>query len=178
MTRSLRTALVLFLVCGLGAPGGAEIYRWVDASGHEHFSSRLSDVPPAQRDAAEQGAGQRGRVNVVESVRPAPEAKPAPAAPAPAAGEKIGGSDEAGWRARAAKLRSDIGRLEQAVAECKDSAPVRWKPGGGSRRDYQNEVSEAESCQRRANDLGYARLQLEKLAENAHELGIPPGWVR
>jgi hypothetical protein len=103
---------------------------------------------------------------------------PVPASRADADGaEKIGGYDEAGWRSRVEKLRAEVERLEGEAEECKASAPVRWRPGAG-RAAYEDEVKEAEACQRPANDLQYARIQLEKLEENAQKLGVPPGWIR
>lgn len=51
--RSLAVLLALLLI---GAPAGAEIYRWSDASGRVHFTQDLSQVPPSQRKQAEGGA--------------------------------------------------------------------------------------------------------------------------
>ena len=174
MARTIRLLPAVLLGVVAISPIRAEIYRWTDASGHEHFTSRLSDVPEAQRGAATQGVGRRGGVNRIDATEPAPAAKRAPTAAAPA---KIGGDDEAGWRARAKKLRSDIARLAAEVANCQASAPVRWKPGAGSRA-YRDEAREAQSCQRHSDDLKSAKLQLAKLEQNAHKLGVPPGWVR
>lgn len=48
------------------APVSAEIYRWVDASGREHFATDLGQVPPAHRaEAVERAKKSRNRVNVV-----------------------------------------------------------------------------------------------------------------
>ena len=44
----------------LAAPAGAEIYRWRDAQGREHFTTDLQKVPPGQRDEAVRGSGARG----------------------------------------------------------------------------------------------------------------------
>ena len=41
------------LVCVLLASGGAaDVYRWTDADGHEHWTGKLSDVPPGARGEA------------------------------------------------------------------------------------------------------------------------------
>ena len=179
---------VLLATCLWAGSGGAEIYRWTDGSGREHFSNKISDVPAAQREeAARRAQSGRNRVGTVDSKPQAPVASTADATPSrlgtPAARDAesgkplIGGDDEAGWRARATTLRADIERLEDAAEQCKESAPVRWNPGAG-RRAYDDEVSEADACQRTTGDLQLARMQLEKLVENARKLGVPPGWVR
>ena len=51
----------------------AEIYRWVDDQGRQHFTQSLEDVPPAQRESARAAAEKRPRLNAVD----APEAPPA-----------------------------------------------------------------------------------------------------
>ena len=189
---SARFASVLLLACCLCAPPArAEIYRWTDSAGREHFTTKIEDVPAAQRgEAMQRAASARKRVGTVESAKPqAPTAPPAEASPrfgvpaardaagAPGDGPRIGGYDEAGWRDRVAKLRGDIERLEGAVEDCKGSAGVRWNPGAG-RRAYAEEVREAEACGRSNSDLDYARMQLDKLVETARKQGVPPGWVR
>jgi hypothetical protein len=185
----IRVASVVLMLCWLcGAPAAAEIYRWTDSAGRERFSNRIDDVPAAQREEAlRRAASSRSRVSTVESAKPQAGAVPSPATPArltvPAArdaasgAEKIGGDDEAGWRARASKLRGEIERLEGAAEQCAESAPVRWNRGAG-RRAYEEEAREAAGCQRTSGDLQGARIQLDKLVENARKLGVPPGWVR
>ncbi|HZO07735.1 MAG TPA: TIGR02281 family clan AA aspartic protease [Myxococcota bacterium] len=69
----------------LAAPAGAEIYRWTDAEGRVHFTQDLSQVPPAQRAAAEQGDGTgAGRLQTFEgrADAPAPPAAAADSSPA------------------------------------------------------------------------------------------------
>jgi clan AA aspartic protease (TIGR02281 family) len=45
--------IAVALALALADPAGAgEIYRWIDASGVEHFSHEIGKVPPAYRDAA------------------------------------------------------------------------------------------------------------------------------
>jgi clan AA aspartic protease (TIGR02281 family) len=48
----------VILAAALSAPDGAraEIYRWTDDQGVEHFSHELSKVPPSKRPAAVEGA--------------------------------------------------------------------------------------------------------------------------
>jgi len=53
----------------LAAPAAAEIYRWTDESGQEHFTMDLHRVPPKHRADAE-------RRNALEKARVDPEPEP------------------------------------------------------------------------------------------------------
>jgi clan AA aspartic protease (TIGR02281 family) len=53
-SRSLALGLALCVSAGAGA--GAEVYRWTDDEGREHFAGSLAEVPPAERAEAEAGA--------------------------------------------------------------------------------------------------------------------------
>jgi clan AA aspartic protease (TIGR02281 family) len=58
---------------GAGLPDGearAEIYRWTDASGRVHFTQDLSQVPAAQRPAAEAAAAQKPDRSRIQIYRP------------------------------------------------------------------------------------------------------------
>lgn len=60
--RLIRRPLALLALCfALAGRGGAEIYRWTDAEGHEHFTQDLARVPPGQRTAASSSARQETR---------------------------------------------------------------------------------------------------------------------
>ena len=89
--RILCLALAL-AITGTAGRSGADIYRWVDESGHTRFSDRIEDVPPAWRKNVEQqiqsDAG--GDAMVERTIRTTPPAAPAavpkpatPAKPAP-----------------------------------------------------------------------------------------------
>jgi len=58
MCRPARGAGLGLLVCALLSGARAEVYRWTDEAGREHYAGELSKVPPAQRAAAEQAAEQ------------------------------------------------------------------------------------------------------------------------
>lgn len=178
-------ALLAVIALGMAAPAAGEIYRWTDASGQEHFTTDPAQVPAGQRGRARPASGaSSGTLSVMESgapgSRPAQDTPAAPTGeaspPAPAA-EKIGGDDEAGWRQRVEKLGSEIAALESAAERCGESAAVRWKPGAG-REAYEREAAEAERCQRVHDDLKARRMQMERLEEQAHRQGVPPGWLR
>jgi clan AA aspartic protease (TIGR02281 family) len=53
--RSLAFGLALLVSAPAGA--GAEVYRWTDDEGREHFAGSLAEVPPAARAEAEAAAG-------------------------------------------------------------------------------------------------------------------------
>jgi clan AA aspartic protease (TIGR02281 family) len=52
--RSLALGLALLVSAAAGA--GAEVYRWTDDEGREHFAGSLAEVPPAERAEAEAAA--------------------------------------------------------------------------------------------------------------------------
>jgi len=74
----------LGLVIALAVPrAGADLYRWVDASGRLHVTDDLAQVPPAIRAEVE-AATERARPPAAQPpAAPAPEAAPAPATPPP-----------------------------------------------------------------------------------------------
>ena len=58
MCRPARGAGLGLLVFALLSGARAEVYRWTDEAGREHYAGELGKVPPAQRAAAQQAAGQ------------------------------------------------------------------------------------------------------------------------
>ncbi len=173
-------------------PAFAELYRWKDATGKEHFTSDPSQVPAQHRQpAAAVGQSSGGNLSVIESQPTPPPASAAPtgraaktpAAAAPAA-EKIGGDSEAGWRARVSKIRGEIADLETRHEECKRNPPGmpgRFDPVKGyvvNRRQLERAEAKADDCGNASSQLGYKRIELERLEERARVAGVPPGWLR
>jgi len=80
MCRPARAAGLGLLVCALLSGARAEVYRWTDAAGREHYAGELSQVPPAKRAAAQQAAGQEtpSRLQTFET-QPARRAQRRPA---------------------------------------------------------------------------------------------------
>lgn len=90
MRAFLPCALAMLGVAAIGAMvASAEIYRWRDAEGREHFTTDLSRVPPAERgraagaDATKPGSGSLNfhsgdarRQPEPESTQPAPANRP------------------------------------------------------------------------------------------------------
>jgi hypothetical protein len=86
--RSLCLLLAL-AIAGTAGSSRAEIYRWVDESGHTRFSDRIEDVPPAWRKNVEQqihgGAGSQAMPErTAKAPAPAPGAAARAATPKPA----------------------------------------------------------------------------------------------
>ena len=175
---------VLAAACLLAATAAAEVYRWTDPQGKVHYTSDLSRVPEAQRDAAKASAGEAkgGAVMRIESRPPAKPAVPAatpegaPAGPPQPAEEVYGGRDESWWRSEAAKFREAIERLEVQTEQC-TAGEFRWSAGAGGRA-YDEESAEADACGRIQSELQMNRRWQETLEENAHRAGVPPGWLR
>jgi len=81
--RSIAAACVLLAA----APAAAEIYRWTDEQGREHFTQDLGQVPPQHRSQAVERtleAPRPDRVNTYTSARP-------PAARAPSGADPFAG---------------------------------------------------------------------------------------
>ena len=177
----------------------AEIYRWTDSSGGQHFSMDLHSVPPAYRAEAQASAGTIGRganLNMISTDDhgggdPAPRSS-GPAAVQPQAisrpesgsdlPEEIGGYSEAGWRARIQTLTDEMSALEKAIDACKDLvAPVRYDYRTGKRtkrQHYDKKMDAIDRCSTSQSSLEFKKRQLESLRENARKNGVPPGWLR
>ena len=86
------------MIAGTAGRSGADIYRWVDESGHTRFSDRIEDVPPAWRKNVEQqiqseaGGDALVERRVSTTAPAAPAATQGPAAPAKAAAPRPGSS--------------------------------------------------------------------------------------
>lgn len=175
----------------LAAPAGAEIYRWVDAEGREHFTTNRSQVPAAHRNQVTKIEG--GNLNRASSGSVgsgfgagsgAAAAQPrgddglgSPPARAAEAEEQYLGKDEEQWRREVASLRRRVEMLEHVAERCESSEGVRLSPASDARA-YRQEADEAEQCQRTRQDLDLHRGMLSSLEESARRAGVPPGWLR
>ena len=79
MRRRARGAGLGLLVCVLLSGARAEVYRWTDEAGREHYAGQLEDVPPEQRAGAQRAAREEApsRLQTFE----APPARLAPLRP-------------------------------------------------------------------------------------------------
>lgn len=189
-------AIVFVWVQGIAASASAEIYRWTDAKGGEHFAMDLHSVPIEYRAAAAASAGSVGKganINrIPQEKRSAPSRSAGPAAArahglerSPRASEiveKIGGHEESWWRNRVQTLRDEMSSLEEQIDACEDlEAPKRYnhRTGKGMRRQhYDNKVNAIDRCASNQSNLEAKRRQLSSLEERARKQGVPPGWLR
>lgn len=81
--RSFRAGAAV-LAALLALPAGAEIYRWTDDAGREHFTQDLSQVPAGKRPAARQRAAEKGPappLNTYDATTAHPPARRSPREP-------------------------------------------------------------------------------------------------
>ncbi len=81
--------LLLFAALCVSSVAGAEIYRWVDERGREHYTESLHQVPPAYREQAQHNSGEtRGKptFQVLQGLNPKSEPADPSAAQKPPAG--------------------------------------------------------------------------------------------
>ena len=92
-----RLALIaLFLVCA--GPAAAEIYRWRDEGGREHFTQDLNQVPPRYRKQAEEAAA--GPSPGASKVQRFSTGAPAAVAPSSAGGDDAASGEGGVYRIR------------------------------------------------------------------------------
>jgi len=183
-------------VQGIADSASAEIYRWVDSKGGEHFAMDLHSVPREYRAAAAASAGSVGKnanINrIPQEKRPAPARSPVPAAAptyerdrssrASKAVEKVAGHEESWWRRQVQTLDDEMSSLEEQIDACKDlEAPERYNHRTGrrmKRQHYDRKMNALDRCSRNKSNLEAKRRQLSHLKENARKRGVPPGWLR
>lgn len=197
MARVTPAAAIVLAAALLALPlaAVAELYRWRDAKGVEHFASDLYSVPPEYRAAAKQGASApaHGTLNRAES----PEPPPAPGGPVQPGGaglpglftpqpsspvvETHGGRTEIMWRSEHRRLLSEIDRLERDVERC-DGVHEPGMSGYNrvTHRYYDKSAQWArwEYCQRATSELPAKQAELERFKNDARRAGVPPGWLR
>ena len=187
MRRGLASFLFLAAL-GLPAGAGAEIYRWLDAQGHEHFTTDLEQIPRSQRAAAEAAASSRPSVNRADAAPTPPARRAAPkrrpysrSAPADAS-ELIAGWGEEEWREKAGALATEIEILEKRLAQLEeqgaDHMPLSARRRSISHRRYSEYRARYRVWEKTGKDLERAEARLERFEERARRSGVPPGWLR
>jgi len=173
-TRASSGLLVAALLLVAPLPAAAEIYRWRDASGKEHFTSDIHRVPAAYRRQALENATEpvEGRVHYHsgDARRPAEPAPSTAPAPAPAKVETSGFDCEA-LKKQARKKLAEVAKRERAAER---------------REDISSDIaSSIYADKRNENALRKARTQLEKARANyelwrkiQYSRGAPPGCLR
>ncbi len=188
MPRPLLALLASALLLLGGAAALAEIYRYTDAQGREHFTTNLEQVPPSQREAAKAAAAGRPTLIQRDAPKPAPGFHPRPPAsrqwsPAPRSGgeEYRYGHPRSWWRDKYGEIESEIAVLEAEVARLEemgaDNLPLSARRDA-SRRRYSNYRKRHRAWKAATRDLEKARDRLERFEERARRSDVPPGWLR
>jgi hypothetical protein len=171
-----------------GAAALAEIYRYTDAQGGEHFTTDLEQVPPSQRDAAKAAA--EGRPTLIRRgvPRPAPRFHPRPPAsrqwsntPRSGAEEYRNGRPRSWWREKYGEIESEIAVLEDEVARLEEMGADHLPPSArrsASRHRYSNYRKRHYAWKNAILRLQKARDRLERFEERARRSDVPPGWLR
>lgn len=177
-----RACVALVAAVWLAASAGAEVYRWRDASGREHFAQQLHQVPAEHRAAAEAAreSGEAPKSGGGVSFHDAPPPRdphagggdagrgrePAPpAALAPGAGE-------------CHALQREVARKQKVIRTHRGSveANQRWGDDIGrsafSRRRYEVRAEEE------ARWLARAEEELTRFIDAQRRKGVPPGCLR
>ncbi|MGH0031964.1 MAG: DUF4124 domain-containing protein [Myxococcota bacterium] len=173
----IATLLSLATWALLASPAGAEFYRWRDASGAEHFTQHLHEVPPGQREAAKAAARAREAdgANVTWHATPrreptvgasveAREAAP-PAARAPSAGE-------CRMLQKEARKKRKVIRTHQGSVD----ANLQWADDI-TRSAYARRRSEVRA-EEESRWLARAQADLESFLETQRRRGVEPGCLR
>jgi len=198
----LRAGVPALVVLLVATASSAEIYRYTDASGREQFTTDLTRVPAAQREAAEaEAAGRPPLSHSGSNASPPPGQLPPPVGPDPSfrwgtapppeapakrkpwqiEEERPGGLPESAWRQQHERILSDIAWLEQRQAELEASGGDRVPPnrrGRISRQRYARYQAEHEAWLQTGRKLTSARRRLDRFEERARKAGVPPGWLR
>jgi hypothetical protein len=189
MNRPIKAALGCILMTGFFAGtfvpcAVAEIYRWTDDSGREHFTQDLSRVPATLRRDAERRASEPvGQINVIPSTPRHSTREPLPAAghlrtdsdtAAPTTRrlgplvELRGGRDEAWWRREWQRQVNTVATLERKLKSIEESSAApsnvdyswRARSGNKDRQRYERNKQRRDNQRARAKAAAKARSAL------------------
>lgn len=154
-------------------PTAAEIFRWTDAEGREHFAQHPSQIPAAHRAGA-RTAGDEGSLSGFETgtlvrqrARPADRTPmPPPAAVDPA--EATAGHEQ-WWRDRAEGHARDVEKAELRIERCEER-DRRHRDASG--------LTSLDACESERRALESAVAGRERFEDRARGKDIPPGWLR
>jgi hypothetical protein len=187
---SMREGALVALLLGLAAPAAAEIYRWTDEQGNEHFSSNAHDVPPEHRtQAREAGSAAGGHVNRFESSGAPPPARslsttprtvrPAKLPPPGSARGTTEGTGRTNWQSQAQDLELAIQRAEERLDECeKRRMPDLDNLRVGRNVHRNRSLGGLGDCDPERQRVEEAEQRLADFEDRAREAGVPPGWIR
>ena len=166
-------------------PASAELYRWIDAQGREHFAMDLHEVPPEHRAAAQRRV-ELEKIQVDRPPEPTINTMKTPDGVAvkralrpryprsprggPAAATTASAQCDPRHRQRAAKLELDVETWAKKIdlAEEKHRRLVRTE----DRLEAENRIE--------IHELSLARAEqaLEDFESQMREKGVPPGCLR
>jgi hypothetical protein len=191
IVRVVRALLFLMLSATLAAIPGelqAAIYRWVDATGREHFTMDLEQVPPQYRAAAAAAEKRsHSRMNVIGNGSSSAARSPAAAGPARVGprleAKKPGGHGEKWWREEHRRHRNQVEQARRSLERAGDITQYsRYYAGVGRRERAQarNDARRARGAAVRGAEerLQGAQTALADFLEGARRAGVPPGWLR
>ncbi len=197
MRRLLTIILEFIPIAGLGAgfltwPASAEIYHWFDASGGEHFSLDLNEVPPAYRVEAEERAAEAERRFHFIGSGDKERGNSGPAAPLPRFHSLIdrpGGRDEGWWRREWQRHQSSVAGARREVETVRTASVspgnVVYSARNRARRQWDRNKQRRDNQRERSEKLVQATSALSRaerakaeFAERARRMGVPPGWIR
>ncbi len=194
-------ALVVALAWPLSG-AHAEIYRWTDASGSEHFTMDPNEIPARYRAQAIEAAKNRRQLQVIGpgsgSGRSPSSARGNqtggssyrfgnPAAPAPHGGaqraETPGGKNRAWWESQHRRVRDHVKRYEsqlERVEQQKRTSQERYSLHTRERgKQGTTRMGDSGDALRFAEDaLRKAKQDHDDFHMQARRAGVPPGWVR
>lgn len=181
-------AALALLFCS--APAAAEIYRYQDAQGKDHFVMSLDEVPPAYRaQALERARSAAKRINVVgpkpkQQVGPTERGRrSSPAHPRPISHSV--GSEES-WRARFAQKQRAIDKAERELERANGAERTmragRSSSTRGVQRRWAREQRRQDGVERRIEAaeerLRRAENDMFELRQRAAARGVPVEWMR
>jgi len=162
------------LLLAAASPAAGEIYRWRDASGREHFTTDLQQVPAPYRRQAFEGAraGDEGpAINYhPEPRRKEPAAAQGAAKAAPAKRETVDYDCEALRKQARAKLRR-VAKKERTVERREDSV-------SDIASSIYSEHLRKKSLAKAEADLESAQADYERWRRLHLRRGAPPGCLR
>ncbi|MBI1922584.1 MAG: DUF4124 domain-containing protein [Geobacter sp.] len=176
----VRMFICLILLVSLPALVQAEIYRWVDNRGTVHYTDNLGNIPAKYRSKAtliDEGVGGQPEIREVTEE---PKEKQPPAVKEGGEKEGIsresterkkkvyGDKDEDAWRREFVRVRSELQRTEELLAERRKRLGETDKL---SRSQYLALQYDVTNLEKRLETL---RGKLSELETAANRAGVPP----
>jgi hypothetical protein len=184
-----RSAALLASAVGFALPAEAELYRWTDAQGREHFAMDLHEVPPEHRAAAQRRA-ELEKIKVDPAPEPTintmktPDGVAVKRALRPRYPSSTSSYARSGPAAPAAVGDAGCNDADRQRAEDLARNVERWEKELDGREDRQRRLVETDDRMANEHRIEDAQTALEK-AERAldefetrmRQKGVPPGCL-